>query len=130
MVNILIYGKSKDEINNFIERMKTEDVALHKEGTTEGYLGIDIQRRDTKTFTQDGLAKRIIKALGLNTKYSAMKSTPVDNKALGKDTDGPPASGQVNYASVIGMLLYLNHSWPDTNVQGIHLVQSKLTKMP
>ncbi len=36
-----------------------------------------------------------------------------DNKGLGKDPDGPPASGKVNYASMIGMLLYLNHSWPD-----------------
>jgi hypothetical protein len=28
--------------------MKTKDMALHKEGTAEGYLGIDIQRnRDT-----------------------------------------------------------------------------------
>jgi hypothetical protein len=32
---------------------------------------------------------------------------------LGKNVDGPPASGQVNYASVIGMLLYLGHSRPD-----------------
>jgi hypothetical protein len=67
--NILIYGKCEDKINGFIERMKTEDVALHKEGTAEGYLGKDIQRNgDTITFTQDGLTKRIIKALGLNTK--------------------------------------------------------------
>jgi hypothetical protein len=41
--NILKYGKSKDEINDFIERMKTEDVALHKEGSAEGYLGVDVQ---------------------------------------------------------------------------------------
>ncbi len=94
--------------------MKTEDVALHNEGTAEGYLGVDIQRsRDTVTFTQDGLTKWIIEALGLNTKYSTAKSTPADNEALGKDPDGPPTSGKVNYASVIGILLYLNHSWPD-----------------
>ncbi len=112
--DILIYGKSKDKINDFIERMETKDVALHKEDTAEGYLGIDIQRnRDRITFTQNGLTKQIIKALGLNTKYSTAKSTPADNKALQKDPDGPPASGKVNYASVIGMLLYLNHSRPD-----------------
>ncbi len=74
--------------------MKTEDVALHKEGTAEGYLGVDIQcNQDTITFTQDGLTKRIIKALELNTKYSTAKSTPANNKALGKDPDGLPASG-------------------------------------
>jgi hypothetical protein len=36
--DILIYGKNKTEIDDFIKRMKTEDVALHKEGTTTGYL--------------------------------------------------------------------------------------------
>jgi hypothetical protein len=40
-------------------------------------------------------------------------ATPVEKAALSKDIDGPPASGQVNYASVIGMLLYLGHSHPD-----------------
>jgi hypothetical protein len=59
------------------------------------------------------LAKSIIEALGLNTKYSTAKSMPANTNALGKDLNGPPASGDTNYASVIGMLLYLNHSWPD-----------------
>jgi hypothetical protein len=40
-------------------------------------------------------------------------ATPVEMAALGRDVDGSPASGQVNYASVIGMLLYLGHSHPD-----------------
>jgi hypothetical protein len=40
-------------------------------------------------------------------------ATPVEKAALGKYIDGLPASGQVNYASVIGMLLYLGHSRPD-----------------
>jgi hypothetical protein len=123
--DILIYGKSKDKINDFIERMKTKDVALYKEGTAEGYLGVDIQcNGDTIIFTQGGHTKRIIKALGPNTKYSTAKSTPADNKALGKDPDSPPASGKVNYASVIGMLLYLNHSRRYT------FGSKKLTKMP
>ena len=38
---------------------------------------------------------------------------PVEKKALGKNIDGPHAGGQVNYASVIGMLLYLGHSCPN-----------------
>jgi hypothetical protein len=32
---------------------------------------------------------------------------------LGKDIDGEKASGSINYLSVIGMLLYLEHSHPD-----------------
>jgi hypothetical protein len=34
--DILIYGKSVDEIDDFIKRMKMEDVALNKVGTAEG----------------------------------------------------------------------------------------------
>jgi hypothetical protein len=69
--DILIYGKSVDEIDDFMKRMKTEDVALNKEGTAEGYLGVDIQQDGKKvTFTQVGLTKRIIEALGLNSKLS------------------------------------------------------------
>jgi hypothetical protein len=36
--DILIYGKNKIKINNFIKQKKTEDVGLHKEGTAKGYL--------------------------------------------------------------------------------------------
>jgi hypothetical protein len=36
--------------------MKTEDVALHKEGTAEGYLGVDIQQHENQiTFMKIGL---------------------------------------------------------------------------
>ncbi len=112
--DILIYCKSEDEINDFICRMKTEDVALNKEGSADGYLGVDIQCNGRQiTFTQVGLTKRIIDALGLDSKHSTAVATPAERAALGKDIDGPPASGQVNYASVIGMLLYLRHSRPD-----------------
>jgi hypothetical protein len=33
--------------------------------------------------------------------------------ALGQDVDSKEESGSINYASVVGMLLYLRHSWPD-----------------
>ena len=64
--DILIYGRTDDEINKFIERMTNDGVALHKEGTAEGYLGVDIQR-DGSTVT---LTRRIINALGLDSKLS------------------------------------------------------------
>ncbi len=86
--------------------MKTEDVALHKEGTAEGYLGVAIQQHENQiTFTQIGLAKRIIDASGLDSKYTTAVATPAEKAALGRDVDGSPASGQVNYASVIDVAL-------------------------
>ena len=68
--DILIYGKSEAERDGFVDRLKRVNIALHKEGTMEGYLGVDIQRDGDKiTLLQEGLTKRIIAALGLNSKY-------------------------------------------------------------
>ena len=50
--DILIYGKTSAEVDTFINSMTEKGVALHKEGTAEGYLGINIKRDDNKiTFT-------------------------------------------------------------------------------
>jgi hypothetical protein len=112
--DILIYGKSASEIDALIKDLKKDDISLHKEGTAEGYLGIDMTRNGgTITLLQEGLTKRIISALGLDSKYSTPVDTLANNAALGRDVDGKEASGSVNYASVVGMLLYLGHSRPD-----------------
>ena len=112
--DILIYGRTEAEIDSLIERLKNDDIALHKEGTAEGYLGVDIQRDGQNiTLKQEGLTKRIIEALGLDSKYSTPVDTPAESAALGRDVNGKDASGSINYASVVGMLLYLGHSRPD-----------------
>jgi hypothetical protein len=66
----------------------------------------------TPTFTSERKL-RIIEALGLDLKYSTPVDTPAKSAALGRDIDGKVASGSINYASVVGMLLYLGHSRPD-----------------
>ena len=69
--NILIYGQSDAKIDDQIERLKNNYIDLYKEGTTEGYLGVDIQKKGNNIMLkQEGLTKRIIEALGLDTKYS------------------------------------------------------------
>jgi len=89
-------------------------VALHKESTAEGYLGVDIKREGNQvTLQQKGLSQRIIETLGLDSKNLTPCDTPAKTAALGKDVDGEQASGSINYPSVIGMLLYLEHSHPD-----------------
>ena len=56
---------------------------------------------------------RIIKALGLESTSNAA-ATPAEKTSLGVDDDGPPCQESFNYASVIGMLMYLsNTSRPD-----------------
>ncbi len=55
----------------------------------------------------------IITALGLDSKYSTPMNTPAKMAALGPDIDGKEASGCINYASIVGVLLYLRQSWPN-----------------
>jgi len=70
-------------------------------------LGVNIKRDEeagTITLTQSGLTDRIIKALGCDNLPSV--TTPADT-ILHKDEDSDPATGDFNYASVIGMIWYL-----------------------
>ena len=112
--DLLIFAKSDNLIDDFITSMQREEICLRREGTAEGYLGVDTQHIDGKIhLTQSGLSQRIITAMGL-TKYSNSCPTPAEVSPLAKDIDGDKASGTINYASIVGMLLYLcGHSRPD-----------------
>jgi hypothetical protein len=102
------------EIDHLMENLKQDNIALYKEGTAEGYLGVDIHHQGGKTtLLQVGLTKRIITVLGLDSKYSTPVDTPAETAAVARDIDDKEASGSINYASVVGMLLYLGHSRPD-----------------
>ncbi len=102
------------ETDHLMENLKQDDIALHKEDTAEGYLGVNINHQGGKTtLLQVGLTKRIITALGLDSKYSTPVDTPTETAALARDINGKEASGSINYASVVGMLQYLGHSRPD-----------------
>ncbi len=64
--------------------------------------------------TQEGLIKQIIEALGLDMDQTNAKGTPAKCKSLVKDENGDPPQEIFNYASIIGMLLYLpRHTRPD-----------------
>jgi hypothetical protein len=100
--DVLIHGKSDNEINELIERLKQDDIALRHEGTAEGYLGVDIQWDGNQiTLLQEGLTKQIITALGLDSKYSTRVNTPAETAALGRDVEGEGASGSINYAVLL-----------------------------
>jgi hypothetical protein len=112
--DILIYGRKQEDVDNLIRDLQEDGVAIHKEGTAEGYLGLDVQRDGNKTIlTQPGLIKRIVEGLGLSSKFSTAVSTPAEQAPLPRDVDGEPATGCFNYPSIIGMLHYLNHTRPD-----------------
>ena len=117
-VDDLLFWSSKEEfIVELAEQLRAEEIELEEEGDAAGFLGVQL-RRDKDTghihMTQEGLIKRIIEALGLDLNLTKPKGTPAERQPLIKDENGPPRQDSFNYASVVGMLLYLSgHTRPD-----------------
>jgi hypothetical protein len=112
--DILFFAQDYSRIESTIELLKGKGVAIRREGTAEGFLGVDIERsihtsgRQQIKMTQKGLTQRVITALGLDSNLSTSISTPAEASPLPKDVNGEPAAGNINYAATIGMLLYLS----------------------
>jgi hypothetical protein len=115
--DILLYAKSQDIIDSYIGKLKEDKIWIRKEGSTEGFLGVDISptaKDGTFSLTQTGLIKRVIEALGLHTEFTSAKDTPADTTPLPKDINGEAFDPLDQYASVVGMLLYISgHTRPD-----------------
>jgi hypothetical protein len=113
--DLLFYAREEATIDELISKMEKDKIWIRKEGDAEGFLGVDMKRTfGTIILTQSGLTNRIVTALGLHSSYTGSKSTPAERAPLPKDANGELADPTVNYASVIGMLLYLSgHTRPD-----------------
>ena len=113
--NLLLYARDPAKIDELIEALKKDKIWIRKEGSTEGFLGVDITPHDNALhLTQGGLTDRVISALGLDASYTTPKDTPAETAALPKDASSSPADPPFNYASIVGMLLYLaGHTRPD-----------------
>jgi len=112
----LLYAKEDKHIEDLLVQLRERKVQINREGSAEGFLGVDVSYSDTDSIslTQEGLTKRIITALGLDSSYSCATETPAEVGPLPKDASGTPADPLYNYASIVGMLLYLSgHSRPD-----------------
>ena len=112
--DILFWSVDEKDIHEKALALRNQGVLLEEEEDAAGFLGVDIQKNEDglTELKQEGLINRIVEALGLQD--SAVKYTPAEGTPLVRDTDGEPFPQTFNYASVIGMLLYLaGHSRPD-----------------
>ena len=78
-----------------------------------GFLGISIKRQgNIIKLSQEGFIKRVIEALGI--RHLPRHYTPASALPLVKDPDGDPPYEEYSYASVVGMMQYLQaHSWSE-----------------
>jgi len=79
------------------------------------YLGVEVKvdkNTNEMTFLQTGLIDKVLRATGMEDCNA--KPTPACTTPLGTDAEGPRCQLSWDYASVIGMLMYLTlNSWPD-----------------
>ena len=110
----LIFGKDSKSIDDLISKLRKQEMPFDEEDDVAGFLGVHIDRRSDGSIelTQKGLISNIVTALNID-KLSPSR-TPAKVGFLSKDKDGDPAECSFNYASVIGMMQYLQgHSRPD-----------------
>ena len=109
----LLFAPEDRYIKEAIQKLRNQGMELESEDSVAGFLGVHIERDEvnqTMKLAQKGLTKRIIDALGV----TRAKPTPAKLEPLPIDAEGDPPDGMYNYASVVGMLLYLSgHSRPD-----------------
>jgi hypothetical protein len=109
----LLFSPRLEYIDAVLAKLRAAKMDLEVEDDVAGFLGVDVHRHGNSiTMTQTGLIDRIIKALGCET--LPIKRTPAEYEPLGSDKDGEGPQESFNYASVIGMLQYLQgHTRPD-----------------
>jgi hypothetical protein len=102
----LLFAQKDVDIDEMLEKMdKEQHLVFEQEQSVAGFLGIQIEHKDGYIkMTQKGLIKRIIEALQIEDLPPV--ATPSD-KVLSKDLDGDPPNCAFNYASVVGMIGYL-----------------------
>jgi hypothetical protein len=111
----LFFAKDKRQIDELLELIRTKsDLKFTIEDDTFTFLGVELKTHSDGTveFLQKGLIEKILKSC--NMTECNTKSTPANQTPLGTDVDGPPFDRSFDYASLVGMMMYLSsNSRPD-----------------
>jgi hypothetical protein len=117
----ILCGPDSEEIEKVIKSLGVHDnetrhhsFQLRDEGEVGDFLGIRITKENEGKFTltQTGLIDKVIAATKMESCNTVV--TPAATTPLGIDEDGKPFDEDWEYASIIGILMYLaNNSRPD-----------------
>ena len=124
--DLLLFHKSEAKIKDLLDALRA-DFALTEQQIEQdkyhdvySFLGIEVgvkmsqcqaRKPELITLKQSGLIQKVLKATQMEDCNA--KATPAGEKPLGTDKDGLPFSEKWDYASVIGMLMYLVNTRPD-----------------
>ena len=113
--DVIASSRTPEIREQFIADIEKAGLVLTVESSLTEYLGIQFDRNDkdgTVTMTQPGLIKKVLQAANMSD--CSPNKTPAKQEALGIDPDGEPMDEPWNYASIVGMLLYLcSNTRPD-----------------
>jgi hypothetical protein len=104
----IIISNDDEAIKRFITELQDLGFDLGKESDYAGYLGVEIKPQDDGSIhlTQTGLIERILSDLGLSDSTSTKHVPAVDILSSHKESE--PLSGEYNYRSVLGKMMYLS----------------------
>jgi hypothetical protein len=110
----LFFGKDKVKINNKIQNIQASGLKLTFEDDIYAFLGVQVIQKENGQveLLQCGLNDKMLFTCGItncNTKAAPCYQTP-----LGTNPEGKSVTGKFEYASAVGMLMYLSsNSCPD-----------------
>ena len=115
----LFFPKDEAKINDVIESLRKASFTLTVEEDVYAFLGIEVERDwsdsgelNKITPKQPGLINKVLASTKMQDCNA--KETPASTTPLGTDRDGPAFQQEAwEYASVVGMLLYLTQTRPD-----------------
>ena len=105
--DVLFFGTTEKIIDAMIKDLQ-KDFDLNVEDDEFAFLGIEIfkNKQGQLCLRQKGLINRIISAVGMDENSNSAKM-PAATTGVGADVGGKVREKNWNYASVVGMLLYL-----------------------
>jgi hypothetical protein len=106
--DVLFFGKNEEAIDAKISAIAARGFKLTVEDDVHTFLGVAVKRHANGDIEmkQPGLIAKVLKTCAMTDCNT--KATPCNQVPLGTDPDGAPIIGNFDYASVVGMLMYLS----------------------
>jgi hypothetical protein len=110
----LFFAKEQKQIDDVLELIKKSELQFTIEDDAFTFLGVELKKHDDGTveFLQKALINKVLSSC--NMLECNTKSTPANQTPLGSDVQGPAFDRSFDYASIVGMMMYLSsNSRPD-----------------